>query len=65
VFLLGAMQGAKLQPLIAACVDPAQKDCLPLCQMLIQSEGVVDKCQLRENRDGYTEIVVRFSPSCE
>jgi hypothetical protein len=42
VFLLDAMQSSKFQPLIDACVDPAQKYCLPLCQMLVPTiEGRV------------------------
>src|SRR4051812_6788061 len=58
-----------LQPLVDACRDPAQPDCLPLCRMLSASSryGVIQHCELHQDRSGYVQVHVgvREELACE
>jgi len=49
-----------LQPLVDACRDLAQPDCLPLCRALSGSSrtGIIQHCELHQDRSGYVQVHV-------
>jgi hypothetical protein len=57
---------ADVQALLDACRDPAQKDCMPLCDRLRPAgQFRVELCEVFPDHDGYTEVHVKWSPLCE